>query len=146
MVPVLSISILSFITMPSSMSQGWWCRTLAKSQRRFALTPLAELAPDLQHPAAAANHTSNCWMPAPIHYLYPASTDHYFYFSTYCHRAFFVQAIALLWRFIPRSIISLPSRAISEQAKQPLAHLLAKKYDARLILEAFADNPFLSKF
>ncbi|WP_127130125.1 deoxynucleoside kinase [Pseudoflavitalea rhizosphaerae] len=30
--------------------------------------------------------------------------------------------------------------------KTTLAHLLAKKYDARLILEAFADNPFLSKF
>lgn len=30
--------------------------------------------------------------------------------------------------------------------KTTLAHLLAKKYDARLILEAFADNPFLAKF
>jgi deoxyadenosine/deoxycytidine kinase len=30
--------------------------------------------------------------------------------------------------------------------KTTLAHLLAKKLDARLILEEFADNPFLSKF
>lgn len=30
--------------------------------------------------------------------------------------------------------------------KTTLAHLLAKKFDSRLILEAFADNPFLSKF
>ena len=30
--------------------------------------------------------------------------------------------------------------------KTTLAQLLASKYDARLILEAFADNPFLSKF
>ncbi|HEY1115476.1 MAG TPA: deoxynucleoside kinase [Chitinophagaceae bacterium] len=30
--------------------------------------------------------------------------------------------------------------------KTTLAHLLAKKYDARLILEQFADNPFLPKF
>lgn len=30
--------------------------------------------------------------------------------------------------------------------KTTLAHLLAKKYNARLILEEFADNPFLSKF
>lgn len=30
--------------------------------------------------------------------------------------------------------------------KTTLAHLLAKRYNARLILEAFADNPFLSKF
>ncbi|AXY75263.1 deoxynucleoside kinase [Paraflavitalea soli] len=30
--------------------------------------------------------------------------------------------------------------------KTTLSHLLAKKYNARLILEAFADNPFLSKF
>jgi deoxyguanosine kinase len=30
--------------------------------------------------------------------------------------------------------------------KTTLAHLLSKHYDARLILEEFADNPFLSKF
>jgi deoxyguanosine kinase len=30
--------------------------------------------------------------------------------------------------------------------KTTLAHLLSKKYNARLILEEFADNPFLSKF
>jgi deoxyguanosine kinase len=30
--------------------------------------------------------------------------------------------------------------------KTTLAHLLAKHFDARLILEAFADNPFLPKF
>jgi deoxyguanosine kinase len=30
--------------------------------------------------------------------------------------------------------------------KTTLAHLLAKHYDARLILEEFAENPFLSKF
>jgi deoxyadenosine/deoxycytidine kinase len=30
--------------------------------------------------------------------------------------------------------------------KTTLAHLLAKKLDARLILEEFADNPFLAKF
>jgi deoxyadenosine/deoxycytidine kinase len=30
--------------------------------------------------------------------------------------------------------------------KTTLSHLLAKQYNARLILEAFADNPFLSKF
>src|SRR3979409_926898 len=30
--------------------------------------------------------------------------------------------------------------------KTTLAHLLAKHYNARLILEEFADNPFLSKF
>ncbi|NML21065.1 deoxynucleoside kinase [Pseudoflavitalea sp. G-6-1-2] len=30
--------------------------------------------------------------------------------------------------------------------KTTLAHLLAKKFEARLILEEFADNPFLSKF
>ncbi len=30
--------------------------------------------------------------------------------------------------------------------KTTLSHLLAKHYNARLILEAFADNPFLSKF
>src|SRR5438045_9012282 len=30
--------------------------------------------------------------------------------------------------------------------KTTLAHLLAKKYNARLILEQFADNPFLPKF
>ncbi len=30
--------------------------------------------------------------------------------------------------------------------KTTLAHLLAKHYNARLILEAFADNPFLAKF
>ncbi len=30
--------------------------------------------------------------------------------------------------------------------KTTLAHLLAKKLNARLILEEFADNPFLSKF
>lgn len=30
--------------------------------------------------------------------------------------------------------------------KTTLAHLLAKKYNARLILEEFADNPFLAKF
>ena len=30
--------------------------------------------------------------------------------------------------------------------KTTLAHLLAKHYNARLILEAFADNPFLPKF
>lgn len=30
--------------------------------------------------------------------------------------------------------------------KTTLSHLLARKYNARLILEAFADNPFLSKF
>jgi deoxyguanosine kinase len=30
--------------------------------------------------------------------------------------------------------------------KTTLAHLLAKQYDARLILEQFADNPFLPKF
>jgi len=30
--------------------------------------------------------------------------------------------------------------------KTTLAHLLARHYDARLILEAFADNPFLPKF
>ncbi len=30
--------------------------------------------------------------------------------------------------------------------KTTLSHLLAKKYNARLILEEFADNPFLSKF
>jgi len=30
--------------------------------------------------------------------------------------------------------------------KTTLAHLLAKHYNARLILEQFADNPFLSKF
>lgn len=30
--------------------------------------------------------------------------------------------------------------------KTTLAHLLAKHYDARLILEQFADNPFLEKF
>jgi deoxyadenosine/deoxycytidine kinase len=30
--------------------------------------------------------------------------------------------------------------------KTTLAHLLAKQYNARLVLEAFADNPFLAKF
>ncbi|HYJ62441.1 MAG TPA: deoxynucleoside kinase, partial [Parafilimonas sp.] len=30
--------------------------------------------------------------------------------------------------------------------KTTLAHLLAKKLNARLILEQFADNPFLPKF
>jgi deoxyguanosine kinase len=30
--------------------------------------------------------------------------------------------------------------------KTTLSHLLAKRFNARLILEAFADNPFLSKF
>src|ERR687889_2063421 len=30
--------------------------------------------------------------------------------------------------------------------KTTLAHLLAKHYDARLVLEQFADNPFLPKF
>ena len=30
--------------------------------------------------------------------------------------------------------------------KTTLAHLLAKHYNARIILEAFADNPFLEKF
>ena len=30
--------------------------------------------------------------------------------------------------------------------KTTLAHLLSKYYDARLVLEQFADNPFLSKF
>jgi deoxyadenosine/deoxycytidine kinase len=30
--------------------------------------------------------------------------------------------------------------------KTTLAHLLSKHYDARLVLEEFADNPFLSKF
>lgn len=30
--------------------------------------------------------------------------------------------------------------------KTTLAHLLAKKYNARLVLEEFADNPFLAKF
>lgn len=30
--------------------------------------------------------------------------------------------------------------------KTTLAHLLSKHYNARLVLEAFADNPFLSKF
>src|ERR1700742_3957584 len=30
--------------------------------------------------------------------------------------------------------------------KTTLSHLLAKQYNARLILEQFADNPFLSKF
>lgn len=30
--------------------------------------------------------------------------------------------------------------------KTTLSHLLAKRYNARLILEAFADNPFLTKF
>jgi deoxyadenosine/deoxycytidine kinase len=30
--------------------------------------------------------------------------------------------------------------------KTTLAHLLAKQYNARLVLEAFADNPFLPKF
>jgi deoxyguanosine kinase len=30
--------------------------------------------------------------------------------------------------------------------KTTLAHLLAKKYNARLVLEQFAENPFLSKF
>ncbi|HEX4850007.1 MAG TPA: deoxynucleoside kinase, partial [Puia sp.] len=30
--------------------------------------------------------------------------------------------------------------------KTTLAHLLAKHYNARLILEQFADNPFLAKF
>ena len=30
--------------------------------------------------------------------------------------------------------------------KTTLAHLLSKHYNARLILEAFADNPFLPKF
>src|SRR5437762_8909248 len=30
--------------------------------------------------------------------------------------------------------------------KTTLAHMLAKHYNARLILEEFADNPFLSKF
>jgi deoxyguanosine kinase len=30
--------------------------------------------------------------------------------------------------------------------KTTLSHLLAKRYNSRLILEAFADNPFLSKF
>ncbi len=30
--------------------------------------------------------------------------------------------------------------------KTTLAHLLAKHYNARLILEEFADNPFLQKF
>jgi deoxyguanosine kinase len=30
--------------------------------------------------------------------------------------------------------------------KTTLAHLLSRKYNARLILEEFADNPFLSKF
>ncbi|RYY23305.1 MAG: deoxynucleoside kinase [Chitinophagaceae bacterium] len=30
--------------------------------------------------------------------------------------------------------------------KTTLAHMLAKHYDARLIVEEFADNPFLSKF
>lgn len=30
--------------------------------------------------------------------------------------------------------------------KTTLAHLLARKYNARLVLEGFADNPFLSKF
>ncbi len=30
--------------------------------------------------------------------------------------------------------------------KTTLAHLLSKHYDARLVLEQFADNPFLEKF
>ena len=30
--------------------------------------------------------------------------------------------------------------------KTTLAHLLSKQYDARLVLEQFADNPFLTKF
>src|SRR6266496_4324867 len=30
--------------------------------------------------------------------------------------------------------------------KTTLAHLLARHYNARLVLEEFADNPFLSKF
>lgn len=30
--------------------------------------------------------------------------------------------------------------------KTTLAHLLSKRYDARLVLEQFADNPFLTKF
>ena len=30
--------------------------------------------------------------------------------------------------------------------KTTLAHLLAKRFNARLILEQFADNPFLAKF
>src|SRR5215213_11508552 len=30
--------------------------------------------------------------------------------------------------------------------KTTLAHLLAKRFNARLVLEQFADNPFLSKF
>lgn len=30
--------------------------------------------------------------------------------------------------------------------KTTLAHLLSKHYNARLVLEEFADNPFLSKF
>ncbi len=30
--------------------------------------------------------------------------------------------------------------------KTTLAHLLAKHYNARLVLEQFADNPFLPKF
>lgn len=83
-------------------------------------------------------------MCAPIRYLYTNSID--LYFSTSHHHPSFVVAIALFWRIIPMKYNFITIEGNIGAGKTTLAHLLAKKYDARLILEAFADNPFLSKF
>lgn len=49
-----------------------------------------------------------------------------------------------LWRFMEYHFIAIEGNIGA--GKTTLAHLLAKQLNARIILEEFADNPFLSKF
>ena len=98
-------------------------------QRRFVLKPLADIAPQLYHPVLKKD-TRN---------LLQECKDH----------SVLTKTGIRLYRDLQELFTALNFVAIEGNigaGKTSLAHKIAEDFSAKLVLERFADNPFLPKF
>lgn len=96
--------------------------------RKFVLAPLAEIAPDLMHPIAKKSISQclkNCDDPGAVDKIESAIE----------------RPVSLMEKY---NYIAIEGNIGS--GKTSLAHKMSDDFNAKLVLERFADNPFLPKF
>ncbi|NNC35288.1 MAG: 2-amino-4-hydroxy-6-hydroxymethyldihydropteridine diphosphokinase [Croceitalea sp.] len=101
----------------------------AMTQRKFVLKPLADIAPQVYHPILKKDTRNLLQESKDESYL--QKTDHTLYKS---RNSLFSQL----------QFLSIEGNIGS--GKTTLAHKIASEFNAKLVLERFADNPFLPKF
>ncbi len=116
-------------------------------ERNFVLAPLAEIAPELVHPVL--NQTmQELWTTSDDQLgvkKYPRPRARIIFATASASITACLSSLSLLFKSELRyEFITIEGNIGA--GKTTLATLLSQHYNARLVLEAFADNPFLPQF